>query len=70
MHYSSILTLGPSFSIDVEGIATIDTDINMTVDLAYNINNGSLTFPPDQGSSSGNFAPADTSKSSPYLKMF
>lgn len=32
----------------------------MDVDLAYNINNAKLFFPPGAGSSSGNFAPADT----------
>ncbi|KAJ3528236.1 hypothetical protein NM688_g8023 [Phlebia brevispora] len=60
LDFPGIFTLGPSFNVDLEGIATIDTDVDMTVGLAYNINNGRLVFPPDQGSSSGSFVPANT----------
>lgn len=58
-----IFKLGPTFNVDVEGIANIEAELNMTVGLAYNVNNGRLTFPPDQGASSGSFAPADNSES-------
>ncbi|KAF7794340.1 hypothetical protein EIP86_005474 [Pleurotus ostreatoroseus] len=54
-----IFKLGPSFNIDLEGIATLDAEVNMTVGLAYNVNNGRLVFPPDQGESLGTFTPAD-----------
>lgn len=62
-----ILSLGPTFNVDVEGIATLDTDITMSVDLAYNISHGELFFPPGQNKSTGNFAPAQPSMS-PVLK--
>ncbi|THG96943.1 hypothetical protein EW026_g4972 [Hermanssonia centrifuga] len=56
----SILTLGPSFNVDVQAMGNFDTDLNMVVDLAYNISNAKLFFPPGQYSSSGDFAPANT----------
>ena len=49
--------------MDVEGIASLDTAVNMDVDLAYTISNAKLFFPPEKGSSQGDFAPANTGTS-------
>jgi hypothetical protein len=58
--YDSILSVGPQFIVNAQGIATLDTELNMAVDLAYTINNAKLFFPPGKNSSGGDFAPADT----------
>ena len=46
--------------MSAEGIATIDTDLKLGVDLAYNVDNAKLFFPPGSESSGGDFAPANT----------
>ena len=48
--------------VNAQGIATLDTELNMGIDLAYTINNAKLFFPPDKGSSEGDFSPADTGR--------
>lgn len=58
----SILTLGPSFNIDLEGIAALETDLDLSMNIAYNIHKGQFIFPPDQGNSSVNPTPAQTSE--------
>ncbi|KAI0092175.1 hypothetical protein BDY19DRAFT_884355 [Irpex rosettiformis] len=60
LDFPGILSIGPSFVVNAQGIATIDTDLKLGVDLAYNINNAKLFFPPGKQSSGGDFAPANT----------
>jgi len=56
----SILTLGPSFKIQGQATANLDIDANITVDLAYQVDDASLFFPPsNDASSGGNFNPLD-----------
>ncbi|KAI0700589.1 hypothetical protein BC835DRAFT_1304043 [Cytidiella melzeri] len=60
LDFPGVLSIGPSFVVNAQGIATLDTELNMAVDLAYNINGAKLFFPPDTGSSGGDFVPAST----------
>ncbi|KAK7457177.1 hypothetical protein VKT23_010476 [Stygiomarasmius scandens] len=57
-----ILTLSPSFKIQGQATANFDIDANMTVDLAYQVDNASLFFPPSNDApSGGSFNPLDNS---------
>ena len=56
-----ILTVGPTFQLDAEATAALTGDLSLSVDLAYSVSNGKLFFPPSAGSSSGSFAPANSS---------
>ncbi|KAL5478586.1 hypothetical protein ACEPAI_2770 [Sanghuangporus weigelae] len=56
-----ILSLGPSFEIDAQALATIDLDVIMDVDLAYSFSDLQLFFPPsDDHPSSAVVTPQDT----------
>ncbi|KAL5497716.1 hypothetical protein ACEPAH_2647 [Sanghuangporus vaninii] len=56
-----ILSLGPTFEIDAQALATIDLDVTMDVDLAYSFSDLQLFFPPSDGHPSGAVvAPQDT----------
>ncbi len=59
----SILTVGPTFKLNANAKATLDVDIDMTVNLAYTIKNAQLFFPPStsQQKSGAKAAPADSS---------
>lgn len=58
-----IISIGPTFEIDGEAKATIDLDVDMTVDLAYNVSDLQLFFPPSAGhGSSANVVPQSTRK--------
>ena len=63
-----ILTVGPSFQVYVQGKATLDTVLNLNVDLAYNVSNANLVYPPrndtNQTMFDDSFNPSDTSASS------
>ncbi|KAI0340900.1 hypothetical protein BDW22DRAFT_1333399 [Trametopsis cervina] len=61
LDFPGILSIGPSFVVNAQGTGTLDTELNMAVDLAYSVNGANLFFPPKKGSSSGDFKPADTS---------
>ena len=67
-----LIEVGPLFSVDASATAEIDTSLHMSVDLAYNITNGHLLFPPVKNdttntsiaaspASNGSFAPSHTS---------
>ena len=59
--YPRILSLGPSFEIDAQALATIDLDVSMDVDLAYSFSDLQLFFPPSDDHPSGAVvAPQDT----------
>ena len=73
-----LIEVGPLFSVDASATAEIDTSLHMSVDLAYNITNGHLLFPPVQNdttntsiaasqTSNGSFAPSDTSTFAPLI---
>ncbi|KAL6305714.1 hypothetical protein BKA93DRAFT_211137 [Sparassis latifolia] len=57
-----ILTIGPTFELNVEATAMLDVDLNLAVGLNYNISNAELYFPPSSNSatSGGIFMPGDT----------
>lgn len=58
----SILSLGPSFQVNAQAIATMEADLEMAVDLAYHVKGARLFFPASHGTSSGDFGPSDSSK--------
>uniref|UniRef100_A0A0W0EY52 DUF7223 domain-containing protein n=1 Tax=Moniliophthora roreri TaxID=221103 RepID=A0A0W0EY52_MONRR len=61
LDFHGILTLGPSFKIQGQAKATLDIDADLTVDLAYTIDNAKLFFPKsDTQQSGGDFTPTNT----------
>lgn len=62
LDFGSALKIGPTFNIYAEADATIQTNLEMDVDLSYSLTGGQLVFPPSQGSSSGgNFSAGKSS---------
>ncbi|KAJ3482999.1 hypothetical protein NLI96_g6615 [Meripilus lineatus] len=55
-----ILSIGPVFKVNVEANGTADANVDLDVDLSYTVSNAKIFFPPQHGSSSGGFTPADT----------
>ena len=66
-----LIEVGPLFSVNARATAEIDINLHMSVDLAYNIANGHLIFPPIKDdttdtstaatqASNGSFTPSDT----------
>ncbi|THU98962.1 hypothetical protein K435DRAFT_828282 [Dendrothele bispora CBS 962.96] len=61
LDFPGILTLGPSFKIQGQATANLDIDANLSVDLAYHVDNAKLFFPPsDDAASNGGFSPLDS----------
>ncbi|EIM91796.1 uncharacterized protein STEHIDRAFT_46336 [Stereum hirsutum FP-91666 SS1] len=65
LSFPGILTIGPSFAINAEAKATLEIDVDLTLDLAHNITNGHMVFPPgaasaDQTTNNGQFVPSNT----------
>lgn len=50
--FTSILKVGPTFNINAEATVTIDLELDMAVDINYQINNLQLFFPAQQGHTS------------------
>ncbi|KAI0056899.1 hypothetical protein BV25DRAFT_1864173 [Artomyces pyxidatus] len=55
LDFPGILSLGPEFVVNADVTANLQLDVNAAVDLAFNINNAQLLFPPNEGSSGGTF---------------
>ncbi|KAJ3479391.1 hypothetical protein NLI96_g9099 [Meripilus lineatus] len=55
-----ILSIGPVFKVNVEAKGTATANVDLNVDLSYSVQNAQVFFPPQHGTSSGNFTPADT----------
>ncbi|TDL21135.1 hypothetical protein BD410DRAFT_840835 [Rickenella mellea] len=56
-----VLTIGPDFTLNARATANLDIDVNMNIDLAYDVQNLQLVFPPVSGQpSSGSPTPRDT----------
>ncbi|KAF9451431.1 hypothetical protein P691DRAFT_773101 [Macrolepiota fuliginosa MF-IS2] len=53
LDWPGILTLGPTFKINGQALATVDVDVNLNVDLAYTLTNAKLFFPKSSTLSSG-----------------
>ncbi|KAK7457234.1 hypothetical protein VKT23_010536 [Stygiomarasmius scandens] len=61
LDFPGILTLGPSFKIQGQATANLDIDAQLSVDLAYHVENAKLFFPPsDDATSDGGFSPLDS----------
>ena len=57
----SVITVGPSFKLNAQAIATLDINLGLTADLAYKVDNTRLFFPPQNGlESKGNAKAEDT----------
>jgi hypothetical protein len=69
--FPGILTVGPSFAVNVQGVATLGVSANAKVGLNYNLNDITLVFPPGSAGdeqSGADVAPADTRElHSPFI---
>ncbi|KAF7325034.1 hypothetical protein MKEN_00545900 [Mycena kentingensis (nom. inval.)] len=58
LSFPGILTIGPSFKIQAQAIATLDVEMDLDVDLSYCISNAKLFYPPSPyHNNSGSFSP-------------
>lgn len=55
-----IFSIGPTFSVNVEATASLDANVDMDVDLAYDVKGMELFFPPGSNSQAGTFTPGDS----------
>ncbi|KAF8988454.1 hypothetical protein BDQ17DRAFT_1257650 [Cyathus striatus] len=53
LDFPDILTIGPSFQVNAELIATLDVEANLTVGVNYVITDASFEFPPNSGGTTG-----------------
>nr|VWP02189.1 Nucleosome assembly protein 1 [Ganoderma boninense] len=60
LDFPGLFSIGPTFTVNAEGTATLDADITTDVDIDYQIKGAQLFFPPDGGKSSGAFTPGDS----------
>lgn len=65
----SILSIGPTFNLNVEAKATVDVEVDLSLGLAYSIDSLQLVFPPSQGGSNANPAPNDSREFHRYTFM-
>ncbi|KAJ6483567.1 hypothetical protein C8R47DRAFT_1017685 [Mycena vitilis] len=49
LDFPGILTVGPSFQVDAKATANFDVNLDLTTDIALDIKNAKLTFPPGSG---------------------
>ncbi|KAI1787663.1 hypothetical protein LXA43DRAFT_703234 [Ganoderma leucocontextum] len=59
LDFPGLFSIGPTFTVNAEGTATLDADIKTDVDIDYKIMGAELFFPP-QGTSAGSFTPGDS----------
>ena len=59
LDFPGLFSIGPTFTVNAEGTATLDADVKTDVDIDYKIKGAELFFPP-QGKSSGAFTPGDS----------
>jgi hypothetical protein len=67
MNICSVLTLGPTFEVNAQALATLDVETDLTVGLNYKIDNAQLVFPPSSAKAQaqgGAFKIGDTRKNS------
>ncbi|KAA1467373.1 hypothetical protein DENSPDRAFT_238702 [Dentipellis sp. KUC8613] len=55
----SVLSLDPTFAVNGQVNGDVELELDVSFDLAYNINNAQLQFPPNAGKSSGDATPND-----------
>lgn len=60
-----ILSIGPTFQVDAQGIVNVAADLNTAVGFTYNLNNTELFFPPAYGQSST----GDVSSGNAFLQL-
>ncbi|KAM5542321.1 hypothetical protein V8D89_004194 [Ganoderma adspersum] len=59
LDFPGLFSIGPTFTVNTEGTATLDADVSANVDIDYQIKGAELFFPP-QGKSTGAFTPGDS----------
>ncbi|KAI0638754.1 hypothetical protein C8Q77DRAFT_1151788 [Trametes polyzona] len=60
LDFPKILSVGPTFSVNVEATASLDANVDMDVDLSYDVKGMQLFFPPGSNSQAGKFTPGDS----------
>ncbi|KAI1787639.1 hypothetical protein LXA43DRAFT_1164830 [Ganoderma leucocontextum] len=60
LDFGSIFKIGPTFNIYAEADASIETNLELDVDLLYTISGGQLVYPQSQGSGGGTYSPGDS----------
>ncbi|OJT15610.1 hypothetical protein TRAPUB_5938 [Trametes pubescens] len=60
LDFPKIFSIGPTFSVNVEATASLDANVDMDVDLAYDVKGMELFFPPGSNSQAGTFTPGDS----------
>ena len=60
LDFPGLFSIGPTFTVNAEGTATLDADVTTDVDIDYQIKGAELFFPPSGGKSSGAFTPGDS----------
>ncbi|KAI0364910.1 hypothetical protein BV20DRAFT_973864 [Pilatotrama ljubarskyi] len=60
LDFPKIFTIGPTFSVNAEATASLDANVDMDVDLAYDVKGMQLFFPPGGNSQAGSFTPGDS----------
>ena len=60
LDFPGLFSIGPTFTVNTEGTATLDADVSANVDIDYQIKGAELFFPPSGGKSSGSFVPEDS----------
>ncbi|KAI0770916.1 hypothetical protein BD413DRAFT_69883 [Trametes elegans] len=59
LDFPGIFSIGPTFSVNAEATAELDTNINLDVDLSYNVKGMQLFFPPSKDPK-GEYKPGDS----------
>ncbi|KAI0653807.1 hypothetical protein C8Q70DRAFT_1048306 [Cubamyces menziesii] len=60
LDFPKILSIGPTFNVDAEATASLDANLDMDVDLAYDVKGLQLFFPPGSNSQAGTYTPGDS----------
>ncbi|KAI0820581.1 hypothetical protein BC628DRAFT_1396212 [Trametes gibbosa] len=60
LDFPKIFSIGPTFTVNVEATASLDANVDVDVDLAYDVKGMQLFFPPGANSQAGQFTPGDS----------
>ena len=60
LDFPGLFSIGPTFTVNAEGTATLDADVKTDVDIDYKIKGAEIFFPPSGGKSHGSFVPGDS----------
>lgn len=65
LDFPGILTIGPTFEINANAVASLDVLLDLSVGVVYNIEKAQFVFPPqeEEGEEKGSFTVGDTRQS-------